>query len=64
MCVWVGCILILRLVMIMEADVLHVPSYKDYRNDVDYSLTPQFWLIMAARFMFIVLFEVRHCLAV
>ncbi|XP_062328140.1 anoctamin-9 isoform X1 [Osmerus eperlanus] len=32
-------------------------SYKDYRNDGDYSLTPQFWLIMAIRFMFIVLFE-------
>uniref|UniRef100_A0A4W5MI45 Anoctamin n=1 Tax=Hucho hucho TaxID=62062 RepID=A0A4W5MI45_9TELE len=33
------------------------PSYKDYRNDVDYSLTSQFWLIMAVRFAFVVLFE-------
>uniref|UniRef100_A0A8C7FAZ1 Anoctamin n=1 Tax=Oncorhynchus kisutch TaxID=8019 RepID=A0A8C7FAZ1_ONCKI len=33
-------------------------SYKDYRNDVDYSLTSQFWLIMAVRFAFVVLFEV------
>ncbi|XP_023851397.1 anoctamin-9-like [Salvelinus sp. IW2-2015] len=32
-------------------------SYKDYRNDVDYSLTSQFWLIMAVRFAFVVLFE-------
>nr|XP_023858614.1 anoctamin-9-like isoform X2 [Salvelinus alpinus] len=29
----------------------------DYRNDVDYSLTSQFWLIMAVRFAFVVLFE-------
>lgn len=35
-----------------------VPSYKDYRNDVDYRLTSQFWLIMAVRFAFVVLFEV------
>uniref|UniRef100_A0A8C7QVN4 Anoctamin n=1 Tax=Oncorhynchus mykiss TaxID=8022 RepID=A0A8C7QVN4_ONCMY len=33
------------------------PSYKDYRNDVDYSLTSQFWLIMAVRFAFVILFE-------
>ncbi|XP_038860569.1 anoctamin-9 [Salvelinus namaycush] len=32
-------------------------SYKDYRNDVDYSLTSQYWLIMALRFAFVVLFE-------
>nr|XP_029495313.1 anoctamin-9-like [Oncorhynchus nerka] len=32
-------------------------SYKDYRNDVDYSLTSQFWLIMAVRFAFVILFE-------
>ncbi|KAM4602610.1 anoctamin-9 [Polymixia lowei] len=32
-------------------------SYKDYRNTEDYSLTSQFWLIMAVRFAFIILFE-------
>nr|XP_057931108.1 anoctamin-9 isoform X2 [Doryrhamphus excisus] len=32
-------------------------SYKDYRDNVDYSLTPQFWLILAVRFAFVILFE-------
>ncbi|KAL0968813.1 hypothetical protein UPYG_G00272220 [Umbra pygmaea] len=32
-------------------------SYKDYRSNDDHSLTAQFWLIMAVRFAFIVLFE-------
>uniref|UniRef100_A0A4W5NFM0 Anoctamin n=1 Tax=Hucho hucho TaxID=62062 RepID=A0A4W5NFM0_9TELE len=32
-------------------------SYKDYRNEFDYSLTSQFWLIMAVRFAFVILFE-------
>uniref|UniRef100_A0A8C6UVH5 Anoctamin n=1 Tax=Neogobius melanostomus TaxID=47308 RepID=A0A8C6UVH5_9GOBI len=32
-------------------------SYKDYRSDEDYSLTPQFWLISAVRFAFVILFE-------
>ncbi|XP_033823504.2 anoctamin-9 [Periophthalmus magnuspinnatus] len=32
-------------------------SYKDHRNDEDYSLTPQFWLILAVRFAFVILFE-------
>ncbi|XP_057212812.1 anoctamin-9 isoform X2 [Triplophysa rosa] len=32
-------------------------SYRDYRNDVDQSLTPQFWLILAFRFAFVILFE-------
>ncbi|XP_075996891.1 anoctamin-9 isoform X2 [Genypterus blacodes] len=31
-------------------------SYKDYRRS-DYSLTPQFWLILAVRFAFVILFE-------
>uniref|UniRef100_A0A3B4A932 Anoctamin n=1 Tax=Periophthalmus magnuspinnatus TaxID=409849 RepID=A0A3B4A932_9GOBI len=31
--------------------------YKDHRNDEDYSLTPQFWLILAVRFAFVILFE-------
>lgn len=31
-------------------------SYRDYRNQ-DYSLTSQFWLVLAVRFAFIVLFE-------
>ncbi|CAB1423421.1 unnamed protein product [Pleuronectes platessa] len=32
-------------------------SYKDYRSTEDYSLTPQFWLILAVRFAFVILFE-------
>ncbi|XP_056135044.1 anoctamin-9 [Lampris incognitus] len=32
-------------------------SYKDYRSSEDYSLTSQFWLILAVRFAFIILFE-------
>lgn len=35
-------------------------SYKDYRSNEDYSFTPQFWLILAVRFAFVILFEVRH----
>lgn len=35
-------------------------SYKDYRSNEDYSLTPQFWLILAVRFAFVILFEVSH----
>uniref|UniRef100_A0A3B3Q8R8 Anoctamin n=1 Tax=Paramormyrops kingsleyae TaxID=1676925 RepID=A0A3B3Q8R8_9TELE len=31
--------------------------YKDYRNDLDYGLTSQFWLILAVRFAFVILFE-------
>ncbi|XP_041836996.1 anoctamin-9 isoform X2 [Melanotaenia boesemani] len=31
-------------------------SYRDYRNE-DYSLTSQFWLVLATRFAFVVLFE-------
>ncbi|KAL4642131.1 anoctamin-9-like isoform X2 [Arapaima gigas] len=31
--------------------------YKDYRSDVNYELTSQFWLILGARFAFIILFE-------
>ncbi|XP_061577650.1 anoctamin-9 [Cololabis saira] len=31
-------------------------SYKDYR-DSNYDLTPQFWLILAVRFAFVILFE-------
>ncbi|XP_056244363.1 anoctamin-9 isoform X3 [Seriola aureovittata] len=32
-------------------------SYKDYRSNEDYSFTPQFWLILAVRFAFVILFE-------
>ncbi|XP_063053222.1 anoctamin-9 [Engraulis encrasicolus] len=32
-------------------------SYKDYRSSEDYSLTPQFWLILAVRLAFVILFE-------
>lgn len=31
-------------------------SYRDYRN-ADYSLTSQFWLVLAVRFAFVILFE-------
>lgn len=31
-------------------------SYRDYRNN-DYSLTSQFWLVLAVRFAFVILFE-------
>jgi len=34
-------------------------SYKDYRSDEDQSLTSQFWLILALRFAFVILFEVQ-----
>ncbi|ROL45092.1 Anoctamin-9 [Anabarilius grahami] len=33
-------------------------SYRDYRSNEDYSLTNQFWVILAARLVFIILFEV------
>ncbi|XP_063326717.1 anoctamin-9-like [Pelmatolapia mariae] len=32
-------------------------SYRDYRNENDYSLKSQFWLVLAVRFAFIILFE-------
>ncbi|MGH0157183.1 UNVERIFIED_CONTAM: hypothetical protein FKN15_033160 [Acipenser sinensis] len=32
-------------------------KYKDYRSDDDYAYTSQFWLIFAARFAFVLLFE-------
>nr|XP_061825656.1 anoctamin-9-like isoform X3 [Nerophis lumbriciformis] len=32
-------------------------SYKDYRDNEDYNLTPQFWHILALRFAFVILFE-------
>ncbi|XP_028257576.1 anoctamin-9-like isoform X2 [Parambassis ranga] len=31
-------------------------SYRDYRNE-DYTLTSQFWLVLAVRFAFVILFE-------
>lgn len=43
--------------------MLCVSSYKDYRNSEDYSFTSQFWLILAVRFAFVILFEVRLELA-
>lgn len=33
-------------------------SYRDYRSDEDYKLTAQFWVVMAVRFAFVILFEV------
>ncbi|CAK6961993.1 anoctamin-9 [Scomber scombrus] len=32
-------------------------SYRDYRTNEDYSLTAQFWLVLAVRFAFVILFE-------
>lgn len=32
-------------------------SYRDYRNSEDFGLTNQFWVILAARLVFIILFE-------
>ncbi|XP_029702077.1 anoctamin-9-like [Takifugu rubripes] len=32
-------------------------SYRDYRSGADYTLTSQFWLVLAVRFAFVVLFE-------
>ncbi|KAG7468363.1 hypothetical protein MATL_G00142190 [Megalops atlanticus] len=32
-------------------------SYKDYRSNEDYTFTSQFWLILAVRFAFVILFE-------
>ncbi|KAM7423570.1 hypothetical protein PAMA_000090 [Pampus argenteus] len=32
-------------------------SYRDYRSDDDYSLTAQFWLVLAVRLAFVILFE-------
>lgn len=32
-------------------------SYKDYRSKEDYSHTQQFWIILAARFAFVIVFE-------
>lgn len=42
----------------MKIDGLNVAqcSYRDYRNE-DYALTHQFWLVLAVRFAFIILFE-------
>ncbi|CAF95495.1 unnamed protein product, partial [Tetraodon nigroviridis] len=32
-------------------------SYRDYRNNEDYTLTTQFWIVLAVRFAFVILFE-------
>ncbi|XP_075907830.1 anoctamin-9-like [Nelusetta ayraudi] len=32
-------------------------SYRDYRSNEDYTLTSQFWLVLAMRFVFVILFE-------
>ncbi|XP_066556911.1 anoctamin-9 isoform X2 [Amia ocellicauda] len=39
-----------------DINVTHC-SYRDYRNNEDYSYTSQFWLILAVRFAFVILFE-------
>ncbi|KAG7482887.1 anoctamin-9-like isoform X1 [Solea senegalensis] len=32
-------------------------SYRDYRSNEDYTLTSQFWVVLAVRFAFVILFE-------
>ncbi|TSK19958.1 Anoctamin-9 [Bagarius yarrelli] len=49
--------------MMMPEGVNHTEcSYKAYRNENDHSFTSQYWLILAARFAFVILFE--HVLVV
>lgn len=44
-------------VNLTESDrVITQCSYRDYRNE-DYTLTSQFWLVLAIRFAFVILFE-------
>lgn len=38
-------------------------SYRDYRSNEDYTLTSQFWFVLAMRFVFVILFEVRAPIA-
>lgn len=35
-----------------------VCSFRDFRSEEDHSLTTHFWLVLAARFAFVILFEV------
>lgn len=37
---------------------IFVRSYRDYRSHGDFTLTSQFWMVLATRFAFVVLFEV------
>ncbi|XP_029001191.1 anoctamin-9-like [Betta splendens] len=50
-----------QLILNSGVNVTHC-SYRDYRNHEDYSLTSQFWLVLAVRFAFVILFE--HVLVV
>ncbi|KAI4900045.1 hypothetical protein NFI96_028142, partial [Prochilodus magdalenae] len=43
--------------MILKGSNVTQCSYKDYRSEVDQSYTSQYWLILAARFAFVILFE-------
>ncbi|KAM9861038.1 anoctamin-9-like [Aulostomus maculatus] len=43
--------------MTMDNNSVTQCSYRDYRSDDDYSLTAQFWLVLAVRFAFVILFE-------
>ncbi|XP_059203387.1 anoctamin-9 [Centropristis striata] len=49
--------------MVLDNKIFNITqcSYRDYRKD-DYTLTSQFWLVLAVRFAFIILFE--HVLVV
>ncbi|TNN87041.1 Anoctamin-9 [Liparis tanakae] len=45
------------LVIGVSSDFIPRLVYKDYRSNEDYSFTPQYWLILAVRFAFVILFE-------
>lgn len=38
--------------------VLPCPRYRDYRSAQDYNLSGQFWVLLAVRLAFLILFEV------
>ncbi|KAM6942714.1 anoctamin-9 [Xenentodon cancila] len=40
-----------------KQELCHVFSFRDYRSEEDYTLTSQFWLVLAIRFAFVILFE-------
>uniref|UniRef100_A0A3Q4FXG9 Anoctamin n=1 Tax=Neolamprologus brichardi TaxID=32507 RepID=A0A3Q4FXG9_NEOBR len=50
--------LLVRVKMCDGVCVVSCVSYRDYRNENDYSLKSQFWMVLAVRFAFIILFEV------
>lgn len=41
-----------------DPPVLPPPRYRDYRNAQDYNFSEQFWILLAIRLAFLILFEV------